>query len=232
MKKIEYKSFEIKGVNYDEKTNELIVDGYPAIFNVEDSLNPSWHPELKRMVLAKDIIHPGAFEKTIMERKNRIKFCLNHNLNNPIGKPIEIKEDENGLYTSSRVSDAEEGLKTKIREKIYDEMSIGFYVMKCELKEQQDGTYIRDIWEAQVVEYSIVTLGRNENAKVTELKGIISAEEILDNLLLNEKNEEKRYQLLQLQSLIEGEPAEPLILKKPIEETKSFNVSKYKFINK
>ena len=42
--------------------------------------------------MAKDIIHRSDFEKTISERKNRIKFCRNHNIENPVGKPIEIKE--------------------------------------------------------------------------------------------------------------------------------------------
>ena len=231
MKKLEYKSFEIKALNHNENTNELTIDGYAAIFNKEDSLNPSWHPEQKKWVMAKDIIHPGAFEKTISERKNRIKFCRNHNIENPVGKPIEIKEDETGLFTSSRVSDAEDDLKTKIREEIFTEMSIGYYVVKCEFKMMDDGTYIRDIWEMQLIEYSIVTIGRHEDAKLTELKNIISADEIIKSLLSNEKNEEKKFQLLQLQSLIDGEPIESLIQKEPIEEKKGLNLSKYKFIN-
>lgn len=231
MKKLEYKSFEIKALTNDENTNELIVDGYPAIFDKEDALNPSWHPELKKFVLAKDIIHKGAFEKTISERKNRIKFCKNHKLENPVGKPIEIKEDEIGLFTSSRVSDAEDDLKTKIREEIFTEMSIGYYVMKCELKMVEDGTYIRDIWEIQLIEYSIVTEGRHEDAKITELKNLANAEEIIKSLLLNEKNEEKKFQLLQLQSLIDGEPIESLIHEEPKEEKKGLGLSKFTFIN-
>lgn len=232
MKKLETKSFEIKSLGYDESTNELIVDGYAAIFNKEDELNPSWHPELKKFVLAKDIIHKGAFAKTLLERKNRIKFCRNHNLENPIGKPIEIKEDEIGLFTSSRVSDAEDDLKTKIREEIFTEMSIGYYVTKCEMKLMQDSTYIREIYEMQLVEYSVVTLGRHEDAKLTELKADSDAIKIIESLILKEKNEEKKFQLLQLQSLIDGEPIISLIQEKPIkEEKKSLNLSKFKFIN-
>lgn len=230
--KIEYKSFEIKAVGYDEKTNELFVSGHAAIFNVEDSLNPSWNPELKTWVMAKDVIHNGAFDKTISERKNRIKFCRNHNLENPVGKPIEIKEDEIGLFTHSRVSDAEDDLKIKIREEIFTEMSIGYIVTKCEFKQLQDATFIRDIYEMQLIEYSIVTLARHEDAKITELKGLIDAEMLIDSLITNEKNEEKKFQLLQLKSLIDGEPVSPLIHREPMnEEKKGLGLSKYKFIN-
>jgi HK97 family phage prohead protease len=229
MKKLEYKNFEIKSLSHDESTNELIVDGYAAIFNKEDSLSLSWHPEMKKFVLAKDIIHNGSFEKTLSERKSRIKFCRNHNTENPVGKPLEIKEDETGLFTSTRISDAEDDLKIKIREGIFNEMSIGYSVVKCTFTLLDDGTYVRDIYELQLYEYSIVTLGRHEDAKLTELKNLSGASEIIKSMLLNEKNEEKKFQLLQLQSLIDGEPDTPLIQQEP-NEGKVLNFSKYKFI--
>ena len=63
-------------------------------------------------------------------------------------KLLEIKEDENGLWIDSRISDSEIELKTKIREEIYNELSIPYVVVKCTM-EQKGGkmelckTYLR-----------------------------------------------------------------------------------------
>ena len=222
--KLEYKSFEIKSenLNYNEEKRELEIKAYASIFDVEDELGLSWHPELKDWVYARDIVHKGAFNKSISERKSRIKFCKNHNLSDPVGMPIDIYEDEVGLYTESKFSAAEKDLQTKVREGIFNEMSIGYVVTKVTFEQKNDGTYIRHIWEVKLYEYSIVTLGRNENAKVTELKSAQEVDEIIESLIKEEKNEEKRYKLMQIRSLIEGEPIESLIQQEPTKrESKS-----------
>lgn len=216
--KIEYKNFEIKAdnLNYNEAENELEIKAYAAIFDTEDALGLSWNPDVREWVNAKDIVHKGAFNKSITERKSRIKFCKNHNLDNPVGVPIDIYEDEIGLHTESKFSAAEKDLQIKVREGIFNEMSIGYVVTKWSFEKKDDGTFIRHIWEVKLYEYSIVTLGRNEDAKVTELKSIENANELLEKLIETENNQEKKFKLLQIKSLIDGEPEEPLIQKEPI----------------
>lgn len=234
MKKLEYKSFEVKAENlkYNENTNELEIKAHAAIFDIEDSLGLSYNPETDRWIEAKDVIHKGAFTKTIEERKSRIKFCKNHNLSDPVGIPIDLYEDEVGLFTESKFSAAEKDLQTKVREGIFNEMSIGYVVTKVSFEKKEDGTMLRHIWEMKLYEYSIVTLGRHEGAKVTEMKSEQQMSDMVNLLIKNEKNEEKKFQLLQLQSLINGEPIESLIQKEPIkEEKKGLNLSKFKFIN-
>lgn len=222
MKKLEYKSIEIKAdnLNYNEQSNELEIKAHAAIFDVEDALGLSYNPEIDTWVEAKDIIHKGAFNKSIEERKSRIKFCKNHNLDNPVGMPIDIKEDEIGLYTESKFSAAEKDLQTKVKEGIFNEMSIGFVATKVSFEKKDDGSLIRHIWEVKLYEYSIVTLARNENAKITEMKYEI---EMIDGMIKEEKNEEKKYKLLQLKSLIEGEPVKPLIQQEPKKTGFNFN---------
>lgn len=218
--RIEHKNFEIKldNLNYNDSTNELEIKAYAAIFDVEDALGLSYNPEIDRWVEAKDVIHKGAFTKTIIESKQRIKFCKNHDLSDPVGIPIDIIEDEVGLFTESKFSAAEKDLQTKVREGIFNEMSIGYVVTKVSFEKKDDGTLIRHIWEVKLYEYSIVTLARHKGAKITEMKSEQLISEIVDKLISEEKNEEKRYKLLQLKSLIEGEPEEPLIPKEPIKE--------------
>lgn len=218
--RIEHKNFEIKSdnLNYNDSTNELEIKAHAAIFDVEDALGLSYNPEIDRWVEAKDIIHKGAFTKTIEERKSRIKFCKNHELSDPVGVTLDIKEDEVGLFTESKFSAAEKDLQTKVREGIFNEMSIGYVATKVSFEKKEDGTLIRHIWEVKLYEYSIVTLARHEGAKISEMKSEQLISETIDKIISEEKNEEKRYKLLQLKSLIEGEPEEPLILKEPIKE--------------
>jgi len=230
MKKLEYKSFEVKAVDFNSETQEMTISGYASTFNNTDEKQMTWHPELREYVMASDTVRKGAFSKTISERKRRVAFCQNHNMEDPKGKIIELVEDEAGLKFVIRISDAEPKLKTKIQEKIFEEFSIGFQTINASWSKQTDGTYIRELTEIKLWEISIVTVARDENARITDIKSLNFAENILDDLLKMEKNEQKKFQLLQLKSLFVGEPIESLNDKKPTDETRNFNVSKFKFI--
>ena len=232
MKKIEYKSFEIKAATIDSATNEMYIEGYAATFGNQDSKQLTWYPDIRDYVLASDTINAGAFKKTISERKNRIAFCKNHDFDDAKGKIVELKEDETGLFIKVRISDAEQELKTKLKEEIYNEFSIGFSTINSKWEKKEDGTYLRHLIEVKLYEVSVVTVARDENAKITDRKSIENALKTIDSLINNEKNEEKKYKLLQLKSLFDFEPDTPPEEKKPIDDKKSFNVSKYKFINK
>jgi HK97 family phage prohead protease len=230
MKKLEIKPFEIKAVDFNSETKEMLISGYASTFNNTDGKQMTWHPELRSHVIASDTVRKGAFSKTISENKRRIVFCQNHDMYNPKGKIIELVEDEIGLKFTIRISDAEPELKTKILEKIFEEFSIGFQTINSSWSEQADGTYIRELTEVKLWEISIVTIARDENARITDIKSLNFAENILDDLLKTEKSEQKKFQLLQLKSLFAGEPMESLDKEKPKEEVRNFNVSKFKFI--
>ena len=136
-----------------------------------------------------------------------------------IGKILELKEDETGLFIEARISDSEIELKTKVREEIFKDMSIGYIVTKAKMEQKNDGTWIRHIYEVKLYECSIVTESRHPDTHITEKKQIENALGIIDTIYKEEKNEEKRYKLLQLKSLIEGEPdEEPLIAEEPIKK--------------
>jgi HK97 family phage prohead protease len=92
MNPAEKKYFEIKSVDFNQDTQELLVKGYASIFGVEDSPQPTYNPNTRSLVMASDIVESGAFKKTLQERKERLAFCLNHKLSDPIGKLLEVKE--------------------------------------------------------------------------------------------------------------------------------------------
>ena len=73
-------------VDYDEKNN--IVKGYGSYFDNKDS--------------DQDIIRRGAYQKTIQENGNRVKYLYQHDMMQPLGKMNELYEDEKGLgFTAS-----------------------------------------------------------------------------------------------------------------------------------
>lgn len=85
-------------------------------------------------------------------------------------------------------------------------MSFGFKTIRAEFEKKTDGTYIRRVKEVILYEISVVTVARNENAKITEVKSE-EFNNILENLIIKEKDQEKKYQLLQLKSLIVDAPS-------------------------
>lgn len=80
-------SFEIKAVSDDG-----LFSGYGSVFGNVDS--------------GGDIVHRGAFAKSIQEwegRKRMPPVLWNHDRNEPIGVYTAIREDEKGLYVEGRL---------------------------------------------------------------------------------------------------------------------------------
>ena len=180
--------FEIKADN----DNELIITGHGAIKGNIDSY--------------KDVIVDGAFKKTLKEQGERIAFCYQHDIYNPIGKIQEIKEDESGLWLKVKISDAESDIKTKIREGILKEMSIGYSVMDMK-KGEQDGEEVNFLTEIKLYEVSLVTIAANPLALIESMKSEGKnesevLEEEFDRLIAIEKNKEKKFEIMKLKALV------------------------------
>lgn len=144
-----------------------------------------------------DVIHSGAFTKTLNERGSKIKVLDNHNTHSTkdvIGKPISVREitkDYLPQTIKSKYPDATGGLETvtqfdmkdteaaKIFNKLADgyitEWSIGFTIPKGKSTRTNkviDGVnkVIRDIYEIILYEYSPVIWGMNEATMVVSSK--------------------------------------------------------------
>ena len=109
----EYKSVSFVLESADENTGEF--SGYAAVFGNVDS--------------GGDVIEKGAFAKTIVEDFARIKILSQHNSYDlPIGKPLELREDEKGLYIRGKISDTQTGrdIRTLLKDGVLAELSIGY----------------------------------------------------------------------------------------------------------
>lgn len=149
-------NFEFKAENVD--ANARTIEGYAATWDRDNH---------------DDIIKRGAFTKTIQERlpKGMIKMLWQHN--NPIGLPLEMREDERGLWVKARVSDTTLGNDALVlmRDGVINQMSIGFSVIKSNVG--TDG--VRVITEAKLYEFSPVTFPANDNAEILAVKQLHAA---------------------------------------------------------
>lgn len=196
--------FEVKA----DSDNELIIEGHGAVKGNIDSY--------------KDVIVDGAFKKTIKEQGDRIAFCYQHDIYNPIGKIIEIKEDSKGLWLRVKISDAENDIKTKIKEGILKEMSIGYSVIDMK-RGEQDGEDVNLLTEIKLYEVSLVTLAANPLAIIEGMKAegqtnkdVIEAE--FDRLINIERQKEKRFEIMKLKALVMSLPLEAKAAEKPEKE--------------
>lgn len=153
----ERKAFSFELESADESTGEF--SGYAAVFGNRDSGN--------------DIIEKGAFAKTIVEDFHRIKILALHNdCWLPVGKPIELREDDRGLFIKGKISDTSMGrdIRTLLKDGVLNELSIGYGAVEFDYDSKQD---IRHLREIKLWEVSIVTWAMNDQARVEEVKAMV-----------------------------------------------------------
>lgn len=127
-----------------------------------------------------DIIIQGAFKKTIQENgpegKNRIKHLWGHNpFEPPMGRPVKMVEDENGLLVDSFISEQKNGDYRKMySEGLITEHSIGFIPVVEEYNREQNVNLIK---ETKLFEYSSVIWGANADTPVVDMKSMLETKE-------------------------------------------------------
>lgn len=146
----------LKNLEFDYKANSetRTFEGYAS----------TWDKDL-----GGDQIIQGAFKKTIMERfpKNKIKILWQHN--EPIGIPRHMEEDSKGLYVTGYISKTrlgDEALEL-MKDKVVDQMSIGYDVVDDDISENGDTRYLKQI---VLYEFSPVTFPMNPNADIVSVK--------------------------------------------------------------
>ena len=162
---MQYKAsrFELKAAS------DNTIEGYAAYFGNVDSYG--------------DIIEQGAFSKTLGENSRRVKVLWQHDINEPIGKPIAMEQDSKGLYIKAKISMTDTGKKAMelMRDGVIDEMSIGYDIIKDEYKGKN-----RMLKELRLWEFSPVTFAANEKARITSAKNF---NELLYDIKNADKNE-------------------------------------------
>lgn len=158
-----YKGFDINFKDVDAKQG--IVTGYFAAFNSKDSHG--------------DVIEKGAFSKTVAERgpngKQLIKWLLDHESNKAIGKLIDLKEDDYGLYYEGKVGRHSLGkdFMLMVEDGIINQHSFGYSVIKETFDKSMNVNRLKELrmYEGSSIQF----LGSNPNTPITGIKSIEDA---------------------------------------------------------
>lgn len=153
------KTFSLKITSLDGEGRT--VEGYANVFGNLDAVG--------------DIVHPGAFVKTLNERGGKIKFLWQHDLSEPLGRMVEMHEDAYGLAFKAVISDTARGRDALalLKDGAVDSFSIGYDSIKGATdytKDPDTGATVRNLREVKLYEVSLVTLAANELATMTGLK--------------------------------------------------------------
>jgi len=205
--------------DYDEKNS--LVKGYGSYFGNKDADN--------------DVIAKGAYQKTIKENGERVKYLYQHNMMQPIGKMKELYEDDRGLVFVAEVPRTSLGKDVieLMKAGVITENSVGILPIQKEDK----GDY-RELKEVKLFEISAVTLAANDMAKIMDVKGTQMISDIYkryDNLckLIRKGNisDEMGFaiesEIYKLKSLFidATQPIEEIT--EPVEQKQEFDVYKY-----
>lgn len=150
----DYRSYqgELRALSGDD---EGIIEGYAAVWNTVDSYNSTFQR--------------GAFTKTLQERGRRVKILWDHK-EEVIGRPIEIKEDDHGLFVRAQlvlgVPKAREVFEL-VKAGAIDTFSFGFRTVK---DKWVNG--VRTITEVMLMEVSPVIFEANSSAVITGVRNM------------------------------------------------------------
>ncbi|HXS24489.1 MAG TPA: HK97 family phage prohead protease [Gemmatimonadales bacterium] len=127
---LKYKTFAFLDCKAEGDGDGSEFSGYAAVFNNVDSYG--------------DVIVPGAFKRTLDDFMLNGQICFNHG--EVIGKPLDAKEDQKGLFIRGKISDTAKGrdCKTLIKDKVMRKMSIGYRAVQAKSAVPDD---VRKYWQ-------------------------------------------------------------------------------------
>ena len=219
--------FVTKGLNQgftDSDMKQGIVSGYFAVFGNKD--------------LDGDVIEPGAFAKTVMERgpqgKQLIKYLLDHDKNKVVAKITNLYEDSKGLRYEAKIGThtAGQDFQKMIESELINQHSFGFRTIKEQYDAQSKSNMIKEVmmYEGSAVQF----LGANPETTFIDLKSEQDAFNYLERLEKFIKTSDATDETIiklenQLKSLLEFlKPAEPTLEIKEAEEVEIITINELK----
>jgi HK97 family phage prohead protease len=141
-----------------------------------------------------DMFVKGAFSKSIQERgpqstsNRKVAFLRHHNWEMPIGKFLDLSEDDNGLYAVGQLgrSTLGEDAFKDYEDGIIREHSIGFQYIGDKTRWMEDSTMEKggyyQLGEVKLFEGSAVTFGANEMTNVVDVIKSENKNEIIERI--------------------------------------------------
>lgn len=144
-----------------------------------------------------DVIAPGAFAESLADHKaagTMPKMFWQHDSWEPIGKWIDAKEDEKGLYLRGKLNmDVQRAREAHalLKNGDIDGLSIGYRIKEYSVDTESG------VWTLERVdlrEVSVVSIGANENAVVSSVKALKAAHDLTEKLKAGDRLTEREFE--------------------------------------
>lgn len=156
-RKMQTKLLSLQAVEFKFDGDKGVIEGYASTFGGKpDSYG--------------DVIAPGAFKNTLVDRERPIRMRWNH-FGPVIGKWTSIEEDERGLKVRGELTPGHSvaaDVYASLKHGAIDGLSIGYYTLAEE--KQGDVTLLKEI---ELVEISVVEEPANVDARIGEVKAAL-----------------------------------------------------------
>ena len=137
------------------------IEGYASVFG---SVAETWIPT---------VFEPGTWTKTLKEHFSRVRILWQHSTDDPIGLPLEMREDKKSLWVKGQLSETAKiaDYRTLLRDGVVDSISVGFDPITHFLEERANvpGGILRHITEAALWEWSVVTFPADSQAIISNV---------------------------------------------------------------
>jgi HK97 family phage prohead protease len=143
--------------------------------------------------LGDDTIVPGAFAKSLGTGRP-VRFLYQHDHRQVLGKALELKEDDRGLYGRFAISKTALGadVRTLLQDGALDSFSIGYRPVEAETDKKAGTRFLKEV---ELIECSLVSMPMNPQALVTgvkELDGSAIAQAVADYVATAERQRQAR----------------------------------------
>ena len=121
-----------------------------------------------------DVVPTGVWEQGVKEYLKNPVILAYHNHTMPVGKMVEHKVDEKGLWIKAKISDAAGDVYKLIKKGILSAFSIGFRIKDAEYNAAAEVFLVKDL---ELHEISVVSVPANQNTLFNLSKSFESDEE-------------------------------------------------------
>lgn len=159
----------LKTVDEDEK--DLIIEGMASTVD-KDRVG--------------DVIEANAWRNGVTNFKKNPIILFNHNYNRPIGRATSVKQTEDGLAITAKISKAAGEIVELIKDGVLSTFSVGFMIKDADYDKDSDTFLIK---KAELLEVSVVSVPANQSATFSVKKSL--SEEEFNNLISGQSTVDK-----------------------------------------
>lgn len=146
-----------------------------------------------------DVIASGAFADSLSEHQQKgtmPKLFWQHDRHEPIGKWLEAKEDDKGLFMHGRLNMGVQRAKEAyalLKDGDIDGLSIGYRILEYSVDTE---TQVWTLEKLDLQEVSVVSIGANENATIESVKAARQTQELVERLKAGDRLAEREFETL------------------------------------